>query len=215
MADYERTESPSPSAPDPTATEAGSQTHADGSPQRKAPRKRRRIDWSIVAFVVLALVAGAAIWQRGGPTEVGESATEAAWTIVAIVPQLVLGILVASFAQAIVPREKVARALGADSGTKGLVIATMMGAIMPGGPFASFPIVVALAQAGADTGALVTFVTAWATVSISRLFVWEVPFMGLDFGLLRFLASLPLPIIAGLIARALCRAYPSLRLTGE
>ncbi|MEW5423226.1 permease [Amorphus sp. 3PC139-8] len=215
MDDHQRTDSPSKSASEPDAGKADDRDEVTDASKRRSPPKRRRIDWSILAFVILAIVAAVAIWRRGGPAEVVESATEAGWTIVAIVPQLVLGILVASFAQAIVPRDKVARALGTDSGMKGLMIATFMGTIMPGGPFASFPIVVALAQAGADTGALVTFVTAWATVSLARLFVWEVPFMGLDFGLLRFLASLPLPIIAGLIARALCRAYPSLRLTGS
>jgi hypothetical protein len=33
--------------------------------------------------------------------------------------------------------------------------------------------------------------------------VWELPLLGVDFALLRLLANLPLPIIAGLLARKL------------
>jgi hypothetical protein len=35
--------------------------------------------------------------------------------------------------------------------------------------------------------------------------IWELPFLGHDFVLLRVLVSLPLPVVAGLLARALLR----------
>jgi hypothetical protein len=38
---------------------------------------------------------------------------------------------------------------------------------------------------------------------MQRILVWDVPFMGADFSLLRFTVSLPLPVLAGLIARRL------------
>jgi uncharacterized membrane protein YraQ (UPF0718 family) len=82
---------------------------------------------------------------------------------------------------------------------------------MPGGPFASFPLVLALSQAGADIGALIAFLVAWAAIGINRLLIWEIPFMGLEFSALRFVSSLPLPLIAGAIARYLWNRYPSFR----
>src|SRR5690606_20214012 len=81
-----------------------------------------------------------------------------------------------------------------------VVLACFLGVVMPGGPFASFPLVYALGRSGAGTGALIAFLVAWATVGFQRLLIWEIPFMGAEFALLRFIVSLPLPIIAGLVA---------------
>ena len=47
------------------------------------------------------------------------------------------------------------------------------------------------------------YITAWATLGLQRVLVWDVPFMGAEFAFLRILISLPLPVIAGLIARRL------------
>jgi uncharacterized membrane protein YraQ (UPF0718 family) len=91
--------------------------------------------------------------------------------------------------------------MGAESGTRGLLVATLCGMAMPGGPMAAFPLVLVLAQAGADRGALIAFVTAWALNGFQRVLVWEVPLLGADFALLRFLCGLPLGVLAGLLAR--------------
>jgi len=176
------------------------------------PKRRRWLDWSILFFLVLCLGSGILSWWLNGPAAVAAEARDAAWGIASVVPQLTLGILVAAFAQTVIPRDTVGRMLGEQSGLKGLVLATAFGSVMPGGPFASFPLVYALAQAGADMGALIAFLIAWATISVSRLLIWEIPFMGFDFGMLRFVSSLPLPILAGLLARIICRTWPALRL---
>ena len=60
-----------------------------------------------------------------------------------------------------------------------------------------------LGAAGADRGAMIAYVSSWAILGLQRILVWDVPFMGAEFSLLRFLVCLPLPIIAGLIARRL------------
>ena len=52
---------------------------------------------------------------------------------------------------------------------------------------------------------LVAYLTAWGALSLNRLLVWEIPFFGLSLPLLRFMISLPLPLIAGLVARRLWR----------
>ena len=93
---------------------------------------------------------------------------------------------------------------------EGLALATALGAATPGGPFAAFPIVYALALAGADVGAVVAYLTAWSVLGLHRLIIWELPLMGLDFVTARTLASLPLPLVSGLIARLLMRFIPEL-----
>ena len=200
-----------PERSDPTAPGPGSTAQPAATTAAPAA-KRSRIDWSIVLFLSLCLASGGASWWLYGSSVVAAEARDAAWTVAGVVPQLTLGILVAAFAQVVVPRDKVGRLLGEQSGLKGLTLATLFGIVMPGGPFASFPLVYALARSGADMGALIAFLVAWATISLSRLLIWEIPFMGFDFGMLRFVSSLPRPRLAGRFAPIICRAYPGLRL---
>ncbi|MCB1743899.1 MAG: hypothetical protein KDK91_26230, partial [Gammaproteobacteria bacterium] len=46
----------------------------------------------------------------------------------------------------------------------------------------------------------ITFLTAWATLGFHRILMWEMPLMGPQFALVRYLSSLPLPLLAGLVA---------------
>jgi hypothetical protein len=73
--------------------------------------------------------------------------------------------------------------------------------VTPGGPMTSFPVVNALHEAGTGRRALVAYLTSWSTQGFQRILMWEVPMMGLEFATLRFVASLPLPLVAGLISR--------------
>ena len=74
---------------------------------------------------------------------------------------------------------------------------------MPGGPFTIYPVAGAFLAAGADAGAACAFVISWTLLGYTRAIVWELPFFGLDFVTWRIIFSLPLPIIAGLAARAI------------
>ena len=90
---------------------------------------------------------------------------------------------------------------------RGLFIAEAAGALTPGGPFGCFGLVYALGKVGADIGVLISYLTAWSTLSVMRLIVWEIPFLGANFSLLRFAISLPMGIIAGLLARRLAKQW--------
>ncbi len=101
------------------------------------------------------------------------------------------------------PRDSISGLIGKESGVKGLGIATVAGTVTPGGPSAAYSLLAVLGGSGADRGPLVAYITAWATLGLQRILIWDAPFMGSDFAITRFLISLPLPIIAGLIAQTL------------
>ena len=165
-----------------------------------------RLKTSDLVFLGLACAGGLTCWYQGGWSLVFAGLTEAAGLLVMVLPQLAAGLLMGGLIARLVSREKVAALLGSESGLRGLVLASAAGAITPGGPFTSFPIVHALWVAGVDAGALIAYLTAWALIGLNRLIVWELPFMGVEFTLIRVLVSLPLPILAGLIARFLVRS---------
>ena len=86
-----------------------------------------------------------------------------------------------------------------------VAVATVAGAILPGGPFTIYPVAGSFLAAGADVGAACAFVISWTLIGYTRAIVWELPFFGLDFVTWRIIFSLPLPILAGLAARAAWR----------
>jgi uncharacterized membrane protein YraQ (UPF0718 family) len=109
-----------------------------------------------------------------------------------------------------IAREMIERFIGEGSGILGLALAGLIGMLFPAGPFTIFPLAVILIASGADRGAAIAFISAWLLVGINRAIIWEMPFFGPDFVLFRFLISLPMPILLGLIARLKLfdRVYP-------
>jgi len=156
-------------------------------------------------FVLLAALAGAALWIDAGGGAVLEAALAAGRLLLGIAPILIAALLIAGYVQALLPREQIVRWLGESSGPRGYLLATAAGALTPGGPFAAFPLLLTLWQGGAAFEVCVVYVTAWATLGLNRIIVWELPFLGPEFVTLRVLASLPLPLVAGLLARAIAR----------
>jgi uncharacterized membrane protein YraQ (UPF0718 family) len=158
---------------------------------------------SLIIVATLSASSGIACWVLKGQAGMVE-AFAIAWDLfVTIIPVLGAALLLAGFVQAGVAKETIGRWLGAESGMRGLVVATLAGAATPGGPMAAFPLVLALSAGGADRGAMIAYVTAWSLNGFQRILVWEIPILGPEFAALRFLASLPLPILAGLMARRL------------
>lgn len=158
-----------------------------------------------VVFLLLATVTGTIVYVRFGLDEVLSSMGHAGVLLVQIMPQLAAGLLIGGLVTRLVSREKVAQWLGGSSGMKGLMLASVAGLLTPGGPFTSFPMVYALWIAGADAGSLIAFISAWSLIGFNRLIVWELPLLGVEFTMVRYIACLPLPIVAGLIARWLGR----------
>lgn len=166
-------------------------------------------------FVILAAASAAACWVVKGSEAFQEALHDDLGLMATVFPRVFLALMVAGLVQAILPRDKVAYWVGSESGLRGILIATAAGALTPGGPMTSFPFVVALYMAGADRGSLVAYLTSWSLLGFQRFMVWEVPILGVDFALLRALANLPLPIIAGLLARKLPGIAPRVPPPGE
>lgn len=118
-----------------------------------------------------------------------------------VAPLIVAALILAEFLQRLLPADRMQRWVGAESGWRGLVVATVAGTITPGGPFAAFPLVLAFQRAGADFGACVAYVTAWSVLGFHRVLIFELPLLGPEFTWLRLVVSLPMPLAAGALAR--------------
>lgn len=120
-----------------------------------------------------------------------------------LLPRVAAAQVLAGFLWVLLPRERMSEFMQRSRGKRGLVLAAAAGAITPGGPASAFPFLAILAGSGADRGILVAYITSWAILGVQRIIVWDIPFMGIEFSMFRMLIGIPLPIIAGMLARRL------------
>jgi len=171
------------------------------------PRRRRRaFDWSTAIIAVLAVAAAATVYARDGREHFFTILLGDVTLFGEMLPKVLAGCLIGAFVTLLLPREMVARWVGHESGFMGLLIAAFFGFLLPGGPITIYPVAGAFLMMGADAGAVVAFIVSWTLIGYTRALVWELPFFGADFVIWRILAALPLPIIAGVLARLAVRA---------
>ncbi len=115
-------------------------------------------------------------------------------------PKILCGFFVAASIPILIPHEILAKWVGKNSGARGMAIASLAGAVIPGGPMMIFPMAAGFRTAGASTATLIAFVTAWSLGGVNRTIVWELSFLHIDFVLVRVLICLPLPFLAGWVA---------------
>jgi len=130
--------------------------------------------------------------------------TAAGQTLWRNLPILLLGFLIAGLAQVLIPAHVITTWLGTEAGIKGIVVGCVAGGLVPGSPYAVFPLVAALYRSGAGIGAVVGFVSAWSLWSVTRLPV-EMALIDPQPALIRFLVTFVVPPIAGLIAEGVVR----------
>jgi uncharacterized membrane protein YraQ (UPF0718 family) len=170
-------------------------------------RPRRAFDWSAAVIAVLAASAAITVYLRDGRARFLTILTDDLTLFGLTLPKVLAGCLIGAFVTLLLPRETISRWVGAESGLAGILVATFAGAILPGGPFTIYPVAGAFLAVGADAGAACAFVISWTLIGYTRAIVWELPFFGLDFVTWRIIFSLPLPIIAGVLARWLWRYF--------
>jgi uncharacterized membrane protein YraQ (UPF0718 family) len=155
----------------------------------------------IIPTIALGAIAIAllAIAYGRGKNEHIIGIKSAANILIQIAPLLVFAFITAGLVQAIIPTETISQWVGAESGFKGVLIGSVAGGLMPGGPFISMPIAAGLLQAGANIGTMVALITGWSLWAFTRL-PMEIGIMGWKFTAIRLTVTFTFPIITGLLA---------------
>ena len=122
-----------------------------------------------------------------------------------LLPRIGIGVIGSGFVADVLPKDLIGAWLGPESGLLGVVVATLGGALTPGGPVVGFSIGAAALKSGAGAPQVIAYSTAWALYAIHRLLIWEVPMMPARIVWLRAAVSLPLPFLAAGLAILLGR----------
>ena len=163
--------------------------------------RRRVVDGGFLFIAIVGIAAALATWWLRGPDVFVSVLSDDIWLFAENMPKVLAAVLLACWLRLMLPREVIARHLGARSGWRGLAIATGAGIVVPGGPITAFPLSVAFLESGADRGTVMAFITSWLMLSAQRVIVWEIAFLDPELVLLRYLISLPVPILLGWLAR--------------
>ncbi|AWB27667.1 hypothetical protein [Halococcoides cellulosivorans] len=82
---------------------------------------------------------------------------------------VVASLLLANALGHALPEDRVAATLGAAAGTRGVVLAGLLGGLLPGGPYAVYPIVERVGDRGASAPAVVALLVGYSAIGVGRV----------------------------------------------
>lgn len=146
--------------------------------------------WVLVAALgLMAAVRSKALFREG--------AAEGARDFVLLLPRILVGVVGSGYIAAIMPQDLITTWIGPQSGLLGITIATLAGAVTPGGAVVGFSVGAAALKGGGGAPQVIAYSTAWSLYALTRLINWEVAMMPARVVWLRAIVSLPLPFLAG------------------
>jgi uncharacterized membrane protein YraQ (UPF0718 family) len=165
----------------------------------KISSKKYRIHF--ILFLVILLL-GAAAYQQAGWDQVWKGLRNGVGILIREFPLLAAAFITAGFLQALIKKEFITHWLGRESGVKGILLACIGGGLIPGGPYAYYPIAGALLKSGAGLGVLIAFVSAKNLWSVSRIPL-EIAILGTTITIQRYLITFLIPPLLGLIVEGI------------
>ena len=166
--------------------------------------KKRRYAIMIIPTIIMGILAVILLfigYYKGQGQHISGMRSALNMTV-QILPLLIFSFIVAGMVQVLVSPESLSKWIGMESGMRGILIGTVAGSLVHGGPYVSLPFAAGLIRSGASVGTMVAFLTGWSLWAVSRL-PMEVGILGWKFTLIRIASTFFFPPIAGLIAQTL------------
>ena len=157
----------------------------------------KRFQIPALLTAVVLILAGFA-FSANGLDSVRQGFVRGIQILIRELPLLAAAFLTAGLLQALIKKEFINKWLGKESGVRGILLASLGGGLIPGGPYAYYPIAGTLLKQGAGLGVLISFVTAKNLWSISRLPL-EIAILGAAITSKRYLVTFLIPPLLGLI----------------
>ena len=121
--------------------------------------------------------------------------------LVEIIPALAIGFFLSGLAHEFIPQDWVDRNLG-HTGIKAILLATLVGAMLPICCWGALPVAVGFYKKGAKLGPVLSFLIATPATSISALLV-TYNILGLKFAIFIFFAVIIMGVVMGIIGNLL------------
>ncbi len=158
----------------------------------------------LIPTVIMGVIALILLWvgYSRGQGQHMEAMKDSLVMTVKILPIMIFAFIIAGMVQSLIPQETISSWIGSESGMRGILMGTVTGALVPGGPYVCLPLVAGMLRTGAGVGTMVAFMAGRALWAVSSLPL-EVGILGWKFTLIRFVSTLIFPPLAGIIAQTL------------
>ncbi|HKM39484.1 MAG TPA: permease [bacterium] len=161
----------------------------------------KMFDTTTIAFGFLALVLFLLLW--GKDPALAWASAESGWQLFLRYSFLIIfSMLIAAMLPALIPAKIITHYLGRASGWRGIVLASLMGGLTPGAPYAVVPLIAGLMKQGMSFAPAVSMVCAWGLWSLGRV-PFQAAVLGTKFTFVQVVVSLPLPLVAGMLTELL------------
>lgn len=151
------------------------------------------------AFLFLSIMAAILFLVAYRQGKHLEGLKEAKTIFINALPILLCVFIIIGFIEILLPKELLQGWLGEGAGVKGLILGTVVGALIQGGPFIFFPLFDALFRESVTTGTAVAMITAWGMINVGHL-PYELTFLGPRFVALKYALYIGIPCLAGSLA---------------
>lgn len=148
-------------------------------------------------IILVGLACGGMIlaWRRHDGS--ARRSVEIGWsTFKRTLPLLIVAFIIVGYVSALEPQALVRTWIGPDSGFRGVLIGSIAGMLLPGGPYVVFPLIGTLYSTGAGMGPTLSMITSWAALALLSV-SFELPFLGWRFTLVRLGIGFVVPILVG------------------
>lgn len=156
-----------------------------------------------IVMAILSLIAFFIAYNKGKHLEGFVIAKD---LTIQVLPLLIFAFILAGMFQVLIPTDLIAKWIGKESGLKGIFIGTIAGALLPGGPYVTLPVVVGLAKIGASIPVLVAMLTGWSLIALARL-PMEIGIIGPKLALIRLASVVIFAPLAGLMAKLIIKVF--------
>jgi len=167
------------------------------------PKKSKKVDITFIILTALLLAAFLFATLKGGWTLTASGLIKTGHTVQKVWLRLLLGFILGGLIQELIPKNMISKWLGPESGLKGILIASYAGIFLSGGPYMMLPVFVSIYRAGAGVGPLMALLSGRGLLSLQLLLVWQIPFLGVELSVSRYLACIIVPPVAGLAGNAI------------
>ncbi len=154
------------------------------------------------AIIVLSLMAVLLLFFAYRQGKHLEALKEGKKLLFAVLPLLLCAFILVGFMNILIPEKALQAWLGAESGWKGIIMGSVIGALVQGGPYAFFPLFDAIFRESITVGAAIAMITAWGMINVGHL-PYEFTFLGTRFVALKYAIYLAVPFLVGLLANLL------------
>ena len=146
----------------------------------------------------LLLLVLATVYRQHGKEGLKSGLLGTIKTVTFVAPFIFLGVVLAGLIEVVLPQDLISEWMGEESGMTGVLIGTVVGVLIPGGPYVVVPLIASVMETGAGIGPAAAFFTAWGVIPLTRTFVWEIPFLGVPFTAARLIVNLGFPVVVGI-----------------